>query len=394
MRSVLWVGDAGVPSGFAKATHEIGDRISQDFPFAVLGINYRGDSPSGYDYPIYTAAAGGDMFGCGRLVEVCDRVRPNLIVFQNDGWNFPAYVKEIKKYKEYADIPLIAVVAVDGKNFRKEWLDGFSHAIFWTNFALNEARAGGYLGPASVIPLGVDLTKFFPIGRKECRKRIFGIEVPDDIFIVGSVNRNQPRKRWDLLIKYFANWVHRYNIKNALLHLHTAPTGDTGIDVEQLAEYYKIKDMLALRQPSLWYGVSEEEMCDTYNCFDVFATTTQGEGFGLTVFEAMACGVPGIAPDWSALGELCDGACWLVPCPTTHIGPPYVNVVGGVPDEEAFVESLHAMYLHREYREAFSKLGLRRVEEDRFNWNNIAARYAEVFEQFVHEPVKLEHLHA
>lgn len=392
MRNVLWVGDACCQSGFAKATHEIGDRLCQDFQFSVLGINAKGDRHP-YDYDVYPAAPGGDMFGLGRMIEICDKVRPNVVVLQNDGWNIQPYMVQLKRAKEHAETPVIAVVAVDGKNFQGEWLKGVSHAIFWTNFALREARAGGYEGPASVIPLGVDLDKFQPRSKRESRYRIFKGYMPDETFVVGSVNRNQPRKRADLLIRYFAEWIHTKNV-DAILFMHVAPTGDAGIDVEQLARFYGVHDRLARREPPLWSGIDEDEMCDTYNCFDVFATTTQGEGFGLTPFEAMACGVPGVVPSWSALEELCENACCMVPCTSTSVTFGGPNVIGGVPDEQAFIETLHALYLHKEYRVAFSKLGLGRVSEQRFSWNNIAERYAEVLEQFVHEPVAQERLHA
>jgi D-inositol-3-phosphate glycosyltransferase len=373
---LLWVGDAGCPSGFARATHEVLDVMRHEFDVTVLGMNYRGD-PHSYPYPIYAAAPGGDAFGIGRLIWMCDVVKPDAIVIQQDGWNLPFYTDQLARFKEYATIPVIAFVAVDGKNFRKEWLRGVSLAIFWTEFALNEARESGYEGSGMVIPLGVDTDVFYPEDRKEARQRL---RLPPEVynaFIVGNVNRNQPRKRWDLTVKYFAEWIKSKEIRDAYLFLHTAPTGDTGVDVKQLTVYYGIADRIMLVQPPTWYGAPDEHMRNTYNAFDVQVTTTQGEGFGLTTFEGMACGVPQIVPDWSALGDLCKDAAWMVPCTSTAIGPPYVNVIGGVPDQAKFTQALDSLYRNAHYRERNSKAAIERANEHRFRWAHIGQAFTD-----------------
>ncbi|MCR4301794.1 MAG: glycosyltransferase family 4 protein [Sulfuricaulis sp.] len=386
MKKLLWIGDAACPSGFARATHAILDMLRREYDVTVLGMNYRGD-PHPYPYPIFTAFAGGDAFGVGRLVWMCDLVKPDVIVLQNDGWNIQPYVRQLRRRKpngkymwpEYAGIPIVAALAVDGKNLDARWLDGLAHVVFWTQFALDEAREAGYEGPASVVPLGVDTTVYHPADKMEARSAR-GIASLGDAFIVGNVNRNQPRKRWDLTVRYFAEWVKSKKVSDAYLYLHVAPTGDMGVDVKQLAKYYGVLDHLALMEPPTWYGIAEEEMRDTYNCFDVQVTTTQGEGFGLTTFEGMACGVPQIVPDWAALGELCAGAAWMVPCTSTAINPvaPGLNVIGGVPDEGKFIEALDALYRHPDYRETNRAAALERARQPRFRWENVGAAWLAV----------------
>lgn len=388
-KNVLWVGDAGCPSGFAKATHNILNTVhGEDYDVTVLGLNYRGD-PHEYPYEMFTAAAGGDGFGLGRLIWMCDRIRAlkgslDLIVIQNDGWNIPHYMSLLRlknAHGEYvyphAFVPVVAVVAVDGKNFYSEWLDGVQHAVFWTQFALDEAREGGYKGPASVIPLGVDTNTFKPMDKAQTRwKRL--PDVLHNAFIVGNVNRNQPRKRWDLLIRYFATWINEKAVRDAYLYLHTAPTGDMGFDAQKIAAYYGVVDRLALVTPEVFYGQSEEEMAETYNCFDLNATTTQGEGFGLTVLESMACGVPQVLPDWSALGDWAKAGAWMVPCTSTCIGPPYVNVIGGVADEKRFIAALDRMYRDPAGRQNNSLAALETANQNQFQWTAIGKAYLDV----------------
>lgn len=380
-KNLLWIGDAACPSGFARATHETLDALKDAYDVTVVGINHRGD-PHPYPYPIYAANASefGDMFGYDRVIEMCYRCQPDVIVLQNDPWSIPPYLKQLARVEDYAKIPVIASVAVDGKNFQGGYLNGLSHVVFWTQFALDEARAGGYKGTASVIPLGVDLDTFYSTDKLQARLNRKLPREMDDAFIIGNVNRNQSRKRWDLTIKYFAEWITTYKVKDAYLYLHAAPTGDTGVNVEQLIRYYGIFDRVVLTQPAVWHGIPEHEMRDSYNCFDVAVSTTQGEGFGFTALEAMACGVPCVLPDWAAFGDWAKRGAWLVPCTSTAIGPPFVNVLGGIPDQTNFVRALHRLYVDKQAREQNAKAALECAQQPKFNWKNIGQSWLEMLE--------------
>ncbi len=379
---MLWIGDAACPSGFARSTHGVLATLCQEYEVTVLGINYNGD-PHNYPYPIYAAMPGGDAFGIHRLIWMCDLVKPDVIVIQQDPWNFPYYLTQLRKFEEYRGIPVIGVVAVDGKNCRGKMLNGLTLAIFWTEFGAQEAHAGGYTGPSAVVPLGVDIYQYYPTDKKNARKRLGLGDGFLDSFIVGNVNRNQPRKRFDLMIGYFSDWVHRFNITDAILALHVAPTGDTdGIDVLQYAEYFDVR--LAAIEPPVWHGVSEDTLRDTYNAFDVVLNTSQGEGFGLSAFEAMACGVPLIASDWSALGELCKGSAKLIPCTSQANmmgGGRSFNSIGGVMDKELAIQALDDLYRNHQRRHLLGQAGLSLVQEDRFRWSNIGRKFSDNMEQ-------------
>ena len=381
MPKLLWVGDAGVPSGFARATHETLDVLKDTYDVVVLGMNYRGD-PHDYPYPIYAAAVGGDAFGIGRIAWMCDVHKPDLIVLQNDPWNIKPYVNVLKRIEEHRNIPIVGALAVDGKNCRGYGLNDLALAIFWTQFGLDEARLGGFEGQAAVVPLGVDLETYYKQDRIESRRRIGLPPRLDDIFIVGNVNRNQPRKRLDLTIRYFCTWIKEHKIDDAYLYLHVAPTGDmNGYDVVQLMTYYGCRDRLILMEPQTFYGKSEAHMRDTYNSFNVQLSTTQGEGFGLTTFEGAACGVPQIAPDWSALGELMRDAADLIECTSTCVTHDKINVLGGIADEQQTIAALSESYLFREdLAENLCPKALARVSEPRFRWKNVGIAFRDALQ--------------
>lgn len=384
MRRLLWIGDAACSSGFARSTHAVCDYLDyranptnpDPWDVTVLGINYRGD-PHTYPYPIYPAFAGGDIFGVGRTVWMCDLVRPDVIAIQQDPWNFPAYVEQLAKAPEYQWVPLVGFVAVDGLNCRGEDLKSLSLAIFWTHFGRDQAALGGYTGVSAVVPLGVDTKVFTPGDRTEARRYLGLPERFIDGYIVGNVNRNQPRKRMDLTVRYFAHWwndLHRP--RDVYLFLHVAPTGEFSYDLKQLAKYYGVNTQLIMYEPEPWNGRDNADMAQTYRAFDVQVTTTQGEGDGLTTKEGMACGIPQIVPDWAALGEWTKDYALRIPCTSTAATIGMANAIGGIADEDLFVKALDRVYQNPELREGLSEMSLKCARQLQYRWASVGRGFA------------------
>ncbi len=229
-----------------------------------------------------------------------------------------------------------------------------------------------------MVPLGVDRTIYTPTDRAAARDRL-GLTkyLHADVFIVGNVNRNQPRKRIDLTIKYFAEWVRTHDADDAYLLLHMSPTGDRGWDLRQLAEYYGIESRLIITSANveLGIGVREAVLRDIYAAQDVTLSTTLGEGFGLTTLESMACGIPNLVPDWSALGDWADAA---VRIPCTGPGsttPNDVNIIGGVMDEELAIAALDRLYSDPTYRAEVAAASLALAARPAYAWPAISADF-------------------
>lgn len=306
-KKLLWLGDAVASTGFARSTHRILEAFSlEEYEIAVVGINYWGD-PHRYPYDIYPCLINSDPFGIQRVEKLANQWCPDVIVIQHDHWNFKAYFDVIPNH-----IPIVGIVPVDGKHMQyATGLNRLTDAIFWCQFGQDEAKRCGYVGNSTVIPLGVDLEIYWPRGRRASR-RAYGI--PDDAFIVGSVARNNPRKRLDLTIEYVAEFIRRQRRDDIYLFMHCTDLTTNGWNIKELARMWEIEGRVFRTSLDSYLGVSEDQLAEIYSTFDVQLSTAHGEGFGLPVLEGMACGVPQVVPDWSALGDWPRDGAIKVPC--------------------------------------------------------------------------------
>jgi D-inositol-3-phosphate glycosyltransferase len=390
---ILWCGDSPtVSTGFARCTRAACDALhAAGHEVAVLGLNEFGD-PHPYPYPIYPATnfmdGGRDVFGVGRLPRLIERLRPDVVVLLTDPWNVKGYVQAID-HSGVQPLPiLVGWLAVDACNQVGRECNDLYAAVTWTEFAAQELHRGGYGGLTPVVGLGVDHDTFYPRDQAECRAAVLrAVDIPADAFIIGVVGRNQVRKRLDLICYYFAQWIRKHHVDNAYLLLHVAPTGDRGVDLQSLCNYLGISERVLLRTPNIGHGVTDQYLSLTYGCMDVLATTTQGEGWGLQVSEAMACGVPCLVPDWSGLGTQGGwpkGAAISVPCTNIALTAPQNSLlytVGGVPDCGTFIQELQALYSAPLHRQAYRQRGLRRAST--LSWERTGLEFRTALEDVV-----------
>ncbi len=390
---LLLIGDAAVPTGFARANRNLIEHLRADWAIAILGVNAKGD-PHDWPCPIFPAARGGDVFGYGRFGELARKGRPDVVLIHSDPWIVANYLRLAKKIdesaegwgKDYSRPPIVAWMPIDSPGTSRataELLNDLTLAVFYSEFALADARRAGFTGPGMSIGLGVDLGIYQAEDQETSRRSVFERDdgkttMPLGCFLVGNVNRNQARKRFDLSIAYFAKWVKEYGRRDAWLYFHAAVAEDVGWNLHHLADYYGVSDRVILSDLDFpRAGAPENELRYVYSSFDVQISTTTGEGFGLTTAEGMACGVPQIVPDYSALGEWAKDAVHMVPVTATaaHIGK-QSNCIGGIVDEQGFIEALDELYLSETLRARIGRAGLVRVSEKQFRWETIGERFA------------------
>ncbi|PID27539.1 MAG: hypothetical protein CSB55_08670 [Candidatus Cloacimonadota bacterium] len=135
-----------------------------------------------------------------------------------------------------------------------------------------------------VIPIAVDLEKFYVKNKPELRKK-FGFDKEDQILIF--VGRLEKEKNVKFLIDSF------YILRKSNPVIKLLLVG-SGRDSEQLKNYVsenKIPDVI------FWGEVSNTEIPDLLNCADVFVFGSLYEGSPTVIKEALACNLPVVSTD-------------------------------------------------------------------------------------------------
>ena len=154
---------------------------------------------------------------------------------------------------------------------------------------------------------------FKPLDKRRVRRDRF----PKDAFVVGMVaaNKGHPsRKAFSQALLATSRLMEAHD--NVQLYLHTCldPNIGQGVNLPALLrtlgvslDRVKIADQYGL----LYAPHPAREMAEIYSALDVLLNPSLGEGFGIPVLEAQACGVPAIVTDFTAMPEVC-GAGWHV----------------------------------------------------------------------------------
>jgi glycosyltransferase involved in cell wall biosynthesis len=140
---------------------------------------------------------------------------------------------------------------------------------------------------------------------------------PEDAFLVGMVaaNKGRPsRKGFQEAFQAFARLLAAH--ENAYLYLHTNVSHNyaNGENLTALLESLQIpqdKVRIADQYSVMYSPYSQKDMAQLYSAMDVLLNPSKGEGFGIPIIEAQACGTPVIVTDFTAMPELC-GAGWTV----------------------------------------------------------------------------------
>jgi FkbM family methyltransferase len=161
------------------------------------------------------------------------------------------------------------------------------------------------------VPHGVDTSVFFPGDKAEARARI---GLPEDAFVVAivaaNVGKDGARKAFAEQITAFAELRRRHS--DAVLVLHTDIDAGVGVRIRDLIDDLPEGSCVYTDQYMFKRGLPASKVADIYRAADVYSNTSWGEGFGICIIEAQACGTPVIVTDTTAMPELA-GAGWKVP---------------------------------------------------------------------------------
>jgi FkbM family methyltransferase len=263
--------------------------------------------------PSYSAAYGSDVivphalhhFEAETARSLAEASTRGLIITLGDVFTFQSPMLDKLAIGSWTPVDHLTLPALT-----QGWFQGSgSVPIAMSQFGVRALQEAG-LQPVYV-PHGVDTSVFRPGDRAEARA---SSGIPQDAFVIGMVannaGRDGNRKAFSEQIAAFAELRRKHT--DVMLVLHTdvdAPGGAAlrGLLAEMLPEgSYSFTDIYHYRK-----GLNAQAVAQIHRSFDVLSNCSYGEGFGIPIIEAQACGTPVIVTDATAMPELC-GSGWKV----------------------------------------------------------------------------------
>lgn len=199
-------------------------------------------------------------------------------------------------------------------------------------------------------------------------------------FIIGYGGQNfGVRKRPERLIEAFS--IFARDKKDVHLHMHCFPASARGLNLIEAAEYYGVKDKITFSYGSFRSsGWSPQALNILYNIFDIFATASSGEGFGLMHLESMACGIPQVAPDTQPFREFFgydEEKRGLLAKATGQWTP--AGEIRALVDVKNLAEKMESLYAYDDLRKHLSQNCSEWARA--YTWDKIAVQFDQVFRE-------------
>lgn len=356
-KTILWSNEmSGLSTGYSTYGREVMKRLYATGKYHIyeLGtygyiIDSRFKFPWGYYGNMPNPSNESDIssyksdpynqFGKWRLNDVVLDCKPDILIDIRDNWMLT--FEQDCAFRDKFD--WLIMPTVDAEPQEDAWISDFANAdavCTYSNYGFEvlKKQGNGRIRLSSVAPPGIDTSVFKPVENKKNHRKNAGFS--EDLFIIGTVMRNQPRKLYPDLMEAFSQYLnycknHGYIdlAKRSYLYIHTTYP-DLGWDIPRFLKEYDIghKTLFTYRctscghvfpsyfqdskvvcrmcgkkeasMPSVNLGVNEDALVQIYNLFDVYVQYANSEGFGMPQVEAAACGVPVFATDYSAMSDV------------------------------------------------------------------------------------------
>ncbi len=356
-RQMAWHSILNFPSGYAVS--------AKNFILALdrkdVDIRYKYVYGKGTPFPVEEPTKGGDYITSTIRGRAFDTSFPQVVYGQGD-----VFQKNDGSYK-------IGYTMLEVTGIPEEWArqaNMMDEVWVPSSFNVETFRNSGVTVPMYTIPLGVDPNYYNPYikGHKHHNKYAFLT-----VFEWGE------RKAPELLLRAYNR---AFTSADDVVLICKLINNDPGIDVHKELEKLDLNrpgspDIVILHNTKF----QDYEMPVLYRSADCFVTATRGEGWGMPILEAMACGVPTIATNWSAQTDFFNEEVGY-PIDVKKLidaeakCPYYEGFQWAHPDEDHLVHLMRYVYEHRE--EAAAKgMHASEVALSKWTWDAAAEKMIE-----------------
>ncbi len=302
-----------------------------------------------------------------------------------DYWGVSEVVLRSRETIEgFKRIPTFHYVPIEGVDLPPSWkrLWDVVYPVAMSEFgAAQIEKVVGYQPP--VVYHGVDTTTFRPFdshpytvrGKKlrsrEDARKLLGI--PPEVRLILRTDRQMVRKRYPSLLRAIAPVM--ATRPDVFLMMHCDPIDLGGHLRDQTSKY---PDFIASRMLLSNGAKVEREMLATlYNAADVYASPS-AEGFGLTIAEAMACGVPAVGMDYSSVTEVVGPGGLLAP--VNHLVDNEYDHAWAAVDEAEFGKQVAKLLDDPFLRKSIGRQARAHVV-DKFSWAKAAIQFSAIIRE-------------
>lgn len=238
-----------------------------------------------------------------------------------------------------------------------------------STFNVKTFQDSGVTVPIHVIPLGVDPNFYHPniTGYKKHKK-----------FTFLSVFEWGERKAPEVLLKAYSKAFTKHD---DVVLVCKVINNDGGLSVEEEIRKLNLPsdgpEIIIMHNTKF----ADYQMPTLYRSADCFVISTRGEGWGMPILEAMACGIPTIATSWSSQVDFFNETNGY-PVDVANLidakakCPYYEGFQWANPSEEHLIHQMRYVYEHQEEAKAKGMLASEEVRQ-RWTWKNAAEKMIE-----------------
>ena len=424
-KRVLMVGENNIAkSGFGLYTREILSRLHATGKYKLaelscFNVNVHNDH---VPWKVYPNAVGPghthfkqynsdpeNVFGKWRFDQVVLDFRPDIVFDIRDYWMLSFEDSSLlRPYFHWVVAP-----TVDSLPQQYGWMQTFTNADLvsgHTDWAVEYMNRSGYnINTTHSVSDSVDTDVFKPIGFSKKTNRSLHM-VPQDAFIIGSVMRNQKRKLIPNLMGIVRDLRLIRKNTNIYLYFHTSYPEKVGWDIPSLLQEYEAYDFTLFTYfcsncskawASLWKGpnticpfcqqkkaafpnvvkgLTDKQLRDIYNLFDVYIQYAICEGLGIPQLEAASCGIPVFSVDYSAMSEV-TSKLETNKIPYEMFKELETGAFRAVPHDKDLVKQLYQYLDLTEEQQKQKGINIRENIIKHYSWDKTAATYEKIFDE-------------